>query len=502
MVRRVENRQIEIGATPIASLEINPDSRDDIPRILRGLQYIYKTDVVRKQVFHLLETHVLPGTKKDVGRPGMEYWKIFVLGVLRLDLNCDYDRVQELANQHKTIRQMLGHSDCFDDELYELQTIKDNVRLLTPELLEKVNKIVVQAGHELLTKKQKSEGLRGRCDSFVFETNVHYPTDINLLNDSVRKIIRLTSDLCARHGINGWRQSEYNVRQFKKQMRATQQKKRISGKTEEKKAKSEKEMKQSHRDLITMAQEFIVKAAASLDKASALQTLNNRDLAQIEDIKGFIQHAERQINQIDRRVLQDETIPHDEKVFSIFQPHTEWVSKGKAGVPVEFGVKVCIMEDQHQFILHHRVMVKETDDKVAIPMVKETKSAFPNLASCSFDKGFHSPDNHRVLDEILDTVALKRKGRLSKKSLEKESSVEFKAAAKKHSAVESGINALEVHGLDKCYDHGIDGLCRYTALAVVTRNIHRVGDLLHNKEQAKQARKNKRCLNGTFELAA
>jgi len=82
-------------------------------------------------------------------------------------------------------------------------------------------------------------------------------------------------------------------------------------------------------------------------------------------------------------------------VFSIFQPHTEWISKGKAGVPVELGLRVCVMEDQHQFILHSKVMQKLTDDKIAIEMVTETQKNFPNLACVSFDKGYHSKENQK-----------------------------------------------------------------------------------------------------------
>jgi len=93
----------------------------------------------------------------------------------------------------------------------------------------------------------------------------------------------------------------------------------------------------------------------------------------IEQIHHYIQHAERQINQIDRRVLKDEVIPHEEKVFSIFEEHTEWVSKGKAAVPVELGVHVCVLENQHQFILHHRVMWQETDDKIAVAMIDDAQ---------------------------------------------------------------------------------------------------------------------------------
>ena len=81
-----------------------------------------------------------------------------------------------------------------------------------------------------------------------------------------------------------------------------------------------------------------------------------------------MRHAIRQIDQTKRRVILGEVIPHAEKVFSIFEPHTEWISKGKAGVPVELGVKVCILEDQYQFILHHQVMQQRTDDQVTVSM--------------------------------------------------------------------------------------------------------------------------------------
>lgn len=158
MTRVVHNRQMEFGGTNIVDIKISSKSRDDIPKLLKGLQYIYATPSVRESIFQLLDAQVSPGTDKSVGRPGMELWKIFVMGVLRLGLNCDYDRLHELVNQHKTIRQMLGHSDLFGEECqdYQLQTIKDNVRLLTPELLDEINQIVVKAGHALVKKKRKT----------------------------------------------------------------------------------------------------------------------------------------------------------------------------------------------------------------------------------------------------------------------------------------------------------------------------------------------------------
>ena len=112
------------------------------------------------------------------------------------------------------------------------------------------------------------------------------------------------------------------------------------------------------------------------------------------------------IEQIRRRVLLGETIPHGEKVFSIFQPHTEWISKGKAGAPMELGLRVCIVEDQTRFILHHKVMEKISDEQIAVPIVTETKERFGQVVAFSFDKGFHSKVNQAQLTESLDLLAL------------------------------------------------------------------------------------------------
>jgi len=187
-------------------------------------------------------------------------------------------------------------------------------------------------------------------------------------------------------------------------------------------------------------------------------------------------------------VLAGEVIAHHEKVFSIFEPHTEWISKGKAGVPVELGLRVCILEDQHGFVLHHQVMEKQTDDQVAVSMVEQSQAIFPSLRVVSFDKGFHSPSNRQRLEERLDLVALPKKGRHSAADCARETAPEFVQARHKHSAVESAINGLEHFGLDLCPDHGIVGFKRYVALAVLARNIHRLGVVVRERTARTKAR--------------
>jgi transposase, IS5 family len=82
----------------------------------------------------------------------MTQWQILVLGVLRLGLNADSDRIQELANEHNTLRKMLVHSDWADENSYNLQTLKDNLRLFTPEILDRLNRVIVRAEHQTLKK--------------------------------------------------------------------------------------------------------------------------------------------------------------------------------------------------------------------------------------------------------------------------------------------------------------------------------------------------------------
>lgn len=109
----------------------------------------------------------------------MDLWKILVLGTIRLNCNWDYDKVHDIANNHKVIREFLGHTIFEFDQRYGLQTIKDNIGLLTPHVLDRINQVAVEYGHSIVNHVNHNP-LKGQCDSFLLETNVHFPTDINL----------------------------------------------------------------------------------------------------------------------------------------------------------------------------------------------------------------------------------------------------------------------------------------------------------------------------------
>lgn len=153
-MRNVSNPQLQLGELDIADIKIDTRSRDDIPQLLQGLQYLYTNKTLREKIFSVLEKLMPDETSTEHGRPGMALWNILVMGTLRLNLNCDYDRLLELVKQHKSIRQMLGHGLIDDDETYSLQTVRDNVQKFTPEILDEMNQIVVHAGQSLKKKNR------------------------------------------------------------------------------------------------------------------------------------------------------------------------------------------------------------------------------------------------------------------------------------------------------------------------------------------------------------
>jgi transposase, IS5 family len=284
--------------------------------------------------------------------------------------------------------------------------------------------------------------------------------------------------LCQAHGLTDWRQSAYNLRQFKKLYRQAQKLKHSTSKDEGKRQDKAVAMRDAHRAYLEQAQVYLDRARDTRRKLEHI-VLAEVFLGELDE---FMMHAERQIDQVDRRVLQGHSIPHEEKVFSLFQPHTEWIAKGKAGVPVELGLRVCVVEDQHRFILNHQVMQGTTDEEIAVSIVEETKRRFGTLRSISMDKGFHSKDNQASLKSLAKIVVLPKKGRLNAADQARESDAEFVQLRQQHSSVESAINALEQHGLDVCPDHGIVGFRRYVAMAVVARNIQRLGAVLRQQE--------------------
>ena len=151
-MRKIIDNQMKLGQVDIACIEFDLKSRDEIPKLLMGLQAVYCNPEIREKVFVVLKKTLPKKISKKTGRPGMEFWKILVLGTLRLNCSGDFDEVKEMADNHAKVRKMLGYSKWIDLQEYPLQTLKDNISLFTPELFDEINKIVVYYGHNLKKK--------------------------------------------------------------------------------------------------------------------------------------------------------------------------------------------------------------------------------------------------------------------------------------------------------------------------------------------------------------
>jgi len=149
--------QQQLGTIPIADVSLSMKSRDEFPAILKGLQYVFMNETLRESILALIEK-VVSGKKAATGRPGMDLWEIYVLAVVRLGLDLNYDRLEDMANNHKRFRGILGveiEPGFGPSKPYRLQTLKDNIGLLDAEVLNEINLLIVSAGHKLVKKKTR-----------------------------------------------------------------------------------------------------------------------------------------------------------------------------------------------------------------------------------------------------------------------------------------------------------------------------------------------------------
>jgi IS5 family transposase len=486
-------QQTTFGITPISEVKFPLRSRDELPPVLMALQHMFITPELNEKVFALLEKKIVHG-KKKTGRKGMDLWHILVLAVIRHTLDTNWDRLENLANYHKLLRQILGiHVEKFGIEEIEFayQTMVDNVSLIDDELLHEINLLVVEHGHNLLKKKDEEISLSLKTDSYVLETNVHFPTDLNLLWDSLRKGLDMVEKLMEKSDVKGWRKIK-RLRSATKSMfrQASQQVFRSNGKNEKQKQEAVKNYLKQSNMLQQRFNELIQTPPVGLNIKMIVSL--------ILCLKSCTDYARKFTDQIERRLLKKEAIPASEKIYSIFEEHTEWITKGKLNKKVELGHLLLITTDQYQLIVDYKIMEGQKDAAQIEPLKQRIQHNYAGkkISSHSFDKGFYSKINLDTLQQDYTTQAvLPKRGRYSKEDKERESSKSFKQLRRAHSAVESNINMLEHHGLNRCVDKGLHGYKRNVGLSVLAYNLHIIGNHLIAREKQKEEKRLQDRLN-------
>lgn len=470
-MRKAFSPQQRLDCLSIAEVELNLNCRDEIIPILAGLQHIYSQPRVRDEILELVARDVNEHSRSDRGREGLDYWHIIVLAAIRLGCNLDYDKLQDLAEQHRTMRQIMGIGDWQKQIDFNWRRISDNICLLKPATIESISHCIVDEAYRLDPEAVKKQ----RADSFVVETNIHYPSESSLILDGVRKVAGLCVRLCEVYDITGWRQHEHLLKKVKQTARQIA---RISSR---KGTNYKTRLEGQYGKLLDRTKAIVSRANATCETLHNEHGLDSLSVPSIAEIKLFVERTEQVCDTARRRVLEGETVPNEDKLFSMFEPHTQLYRRGKAGQPNQFGRLVLIFEDAQGFISHHHVMPRDAQDQdVAVEQTRQLQERLDHrIKELSFDRGFHSPDNQQQLAEIISDVCLPKPG--SKQSVEQAlaASVKFHQAKQRHSGVESAIGALQSgNGLVRCRDVGEVGFERYVALAVLGRNIHALGKLL------------------------
>ena len=405
----------------------------------------------------------------------MDLWQLFVLSQVRLCQNISYDELHYLSNHDSLVRQLMGVESTFGYEKsqFSYQNIIDNVSLLDDQTVRKINEVIVSFGHEVFKKKEE-EALHLKTDSFVVESNVHFPTDYNLLWDSARKTLDMVTKTQDRNNLPGWRKVKNWRSDLKNKMRALGRANASGGKGKQDR------VKKATRTYLTKARALYSKIEKS---RKDFPRENVADMIIIMEMKRFMDLLQKHIDLLDRRILRGEKIPHSEKMFSIFEQYTEWVTKGKMRPNVELGKRVAITTDQYHLIVDYWVMDHESDSAI-VPGLKERLERKHIINSWSFDKGFWNKKNKEILLRVVtQTLVLPKKGKCNKNEEEEEHQSIFKRLRNKHSAVESNINELEHRGLNRCPDRGYPNFKRYVALAVSAYNLRKIGAVLIAERQ-------------------
>jgi IS5 family transposase len=482
-MRKAYSNQLRFDSVAIENVPLNFDCRDSVVPVLRALQHIYSNRELTATILRLIAADINPDSRTDTGRKGMDYWHICVLMSVRLGCNFTYDQLQDLAENHRNLRAIMGLGDC-DETKFHYKTLRNTFCLLKSETIDQISSAIVQEGHQLHPEAIE----KVRADSFVMETDIHYPTESSLLLDGLlldglTRIILMCVLLADEYGVTGWRQFAHLLTKVKKLNRQIN---RIAAK---KGPNYKKRMKPFYRELL-LKTALLTQRARDLCLAAGQPLPCEADLFGPNTLQALIVRTERVADTARRRVIDGETVPNCDKLFSVLEPHTQLYKRGKAGQPVQFGRQVLVFEDAAGFIVHGVLMNRdEGDADVAVRETKALQKKFDHLVQrLSFDRGFHSPNNQTELSELVDHLCLPKPGAKQSVVQQAEADDESLAAQQNHSGVESAIGALQSgNALKRCRDRSEIGFERYLRLAILGRNLHTLGRKLIARENENAA---------------
>ena len=412
--------------------------------------------------------------KPNAGRHGITPAQTLRSLVLMRVKNWDYRDLRERINDGFTLR---GFTLFDSHSVPQHDAFNRAFNRITPATLAAVNQLVVQAA----VKLDLEDGKQLRVDTTVVETNIHYPTDATLLWDTVRTLTRLVWDLHERlpRGVKGFTD---RTRSARRRMQAIQ---RMTAR------QREQQQTPKYRELIGITGQVVSNARRVIAAAKRVRKVDEFTHAAIDglckEIASFCQLGDRVLDQTRRRVLQGETVPAEEKLYSIFEPHTDLIKRGKTLKPVEFGHKVLLAESAHGLITEYRVLEGNPvdSDHVQASLDHHQKTFQHAPDHYAADRGFHSVENvQKCKDAGVSEVCIpQRGGQRTAEQEELERSRDFKKGQRFRAGIEGRISVLfRGRGMKRCLLKGRERFEVLVGAAVLANNLMRIADLLGKRK--------------------
>ena len=318
-----------------------------------------------------------------------------------------------------------------------------------------------QALNEYALQEEKISGEKLRLDTTAYETNIHYPTDSSLLWDSFRTLSRvliLVQRELPQLGID----HRYHVKKVKKLSYYIARNGSSNSKSKKRKVKS------TYRMLIGRVHWIAQIAQEVLD-------VLDRAGYEADELLHYIPIVQRIIYQAEQRVLHGTILPADQKVYSLFEEHTELIMRGKAGKAIEYGHKVLIAQTAQKFIHHYQVFPRQSGDiELLDPTVKVHRRLFGHAPQVlATDKGFYqNMEQIEELEQDIETVSICKKGRRTKEQYQRESTEAFIDGQRFRAGCEGSISVLKrVFKLGLCFFKGFKNYAASVGCAVLCHNL-------------------------------
>ncbi|MGH7817375.1 MAG: ISNCY family transposase [Candidatus Binatia bacterium] len=413
--------------------------------------------------------------KPDTGRTAMTPTQVLRSLVLMRVKNWDYRELRERIADGYTLRRFTGF---YSQRVPKHDAFNRAFNKLRPQTLQAINDLVLKAAVDLGLE----DGKKLRVDTTVSETDIHYPTDSTLLWDVVRVITRLIGRLAelVPNGIDGFTNRRRSARRRMQEIQRMTARQRHD------------QQQDKYRQLIGITRQVVHNARGVLEKTKDQCAVDLMDDIVIGELRRKIDHycqlGARVIDQSRRRVLEGEQVPSDEKIYSIFETHTDLIKRGKVQKPIEFGHKIFLAESAHGLITQYRVLEGNPSDQVHVtPSLKRHKETF-GLAPdwYSSDRGFFSDENLKACQRAaVKLVCIPQRGGKRTASREAfEKSPKFKKGQRFRAGIEGRISVLfRGRGMKRCLVEGRERFEVLVGAAVLTNNLMTIANLLNQKQK-------------------